>query len=393
MRHPTLCVLAAVGLLAGGAKASTADPEAQARDATDWIVEEQVYPGFRAVIAQGGETVFERNEGYADIDQGVAVGSEHRFRVFSIAKTFAAAAALKLVEASALELHAPISDYIDGLPAHLRSLTTHQLLTHSSGMRHYRSGEWLSVSYRSCQRPQEALRDFINDPLIAEPGAGYNYSSYGYVLLSHLIEIASGKPFLVYMREEIFRPAGMHATALEGYDVGGGLRVIQYMTTTTTTSGYRPVDPEVNASCKFGAGGFVSTPDDLVRFGAALVSGQLLSSESLDLMFTSYFEWGGGGPAYGYGVTPGLPPVPSELPQGVTPADIPDLVNSLFARFAGHEFGDVVTNNGSAVGSYALLVMYPETRTVGALVSNARGRAGADALIAFTAATAAYGRN
>ena len=59
---------------------------------------------------------------------------------------------------------------------------------------------------------EEKLRAFAAAPLLGRPGERYSYSSPGYVLLAHIIERATGKPYGAFLDEEIFEPLGMAAT-------------------------------------------------------------------------------------------------------------------------------------------------------------------------------------
>lgn len=352
------------------------------REAVNWLKEANLHPGFQLRVSKNGEEVLEENFGFADLSRRIPVSANHRFKVYSVSKTFTAVAALQLVEDQKLSLHEPISTYLTDLPAHLQPITAHQLLTHSSGIRHYNADEWFTVSFEDCSRPREALSPFLNDDLIATPGEGFHYSSFGYVLLSHLIETVSGRPFQVYMRERVFEKAAMEYTALDGLEVRTGPEATHYLRSPSHASGFQALYPEVNSSCKFGAGGFVSNAKDLVLFGKALLAGRLLGEASMELMTRKYFDWSEtGSPAYGYGITPSTPPVPTSLPEGLSPDDVPQLVSSLLIGFGGMEFGTVIHNNGSAAGAYALLVIFPESGTVAAFAANSRGVDGVDAFI------------
>lgn len=345
------------------------DPLPEADRAFNWIVDNQIYPGIRVLVTRDSETVYQRDRGYADLENQLPVAANDRFRVYSLSKTFTAIAALQLAEDDRLDLHAPISNYLNDLPAHIGQLTTHQLLTHTSGIRHYGDDEWFHVSHNQCESPSDALDVFINDPLVVEPGSEFHYSTYGYVLLSAVIEAASDDPYEYYMRWFVFHPAGMDATALDGRDVSGFRTVAHYQYTNEEGLIFRRAFPEVNASCKFGGGGYVSTVEDLIRFGNALIDGTLISQESLDLMSTAFVEGDGlNSPAYGYGITPGSPSLPSELPPGIE--NFPPLVQSMVEAFSGAEFGDPLHNNGGAHGAFAKLIIYPETHVVMALTAN-----------------------
>ena len=92
-------------------------------------------------------------------------------------------------------------------------MTIRQLLDFSSGMGAIFGGKWGST-------PKETLRSladyrplFEGDPLKFEPGSNHAYSNAGYVVLGLIIEAVSGQDYYGYVREHIFRPAGMADTA------------------------------------------------------------------------------------------------------------------------------------------------------------------------------------
>lgn len=338
----------------------------KARNVIAWATDNDIAPGFRVTVAQDDAIIFDHSSGYADLDN-TPLGPQHRFRVYSIAKSFTAVAALSLVEEGKLDLDVPIETYLPALPSHLQGLTTRQLLQHVSGIRHYRDGEWFSVSNRQCDNVSEALNDFIDDPLVSETDGPYSYSSFGYVLASAVIEAASGERFEDYMQGAVFDPAGMEATALEGRHMEDSFSVSEHFH--RPDEGWEAVPEELNASCKFGGGGFVSTTEDLIRFGNALIDERLVSRTSLQEAWTMRSQWdlSIGQPAYGMGFSEGFPPLPSELPEGY-----PEFLAPLFELTRGLDLGMPIHNNGSAAGAFAMLILYPETDTVLAFTSNAR---------------------
>ena len=295
------------------------------------------YPALTAAVAVDGRLVWSEGRGWADVDSKRPATAATRFRIYSTSKSITAALAMRLAEEKQVDLDAPVSRYLPDLPAALSSVTLRQLLLHRGGVRHYREGEWLSVSRDRCTTARDALRPFINDPLIAPPDTKYNYSSFGYVLASAVLEAAASRPFYDLLADEILAPAGMKSTAVEyrasalaqPYDKDG--------------SG---VSVAVNAdnSCKFGAGGLVGTSEDLVRFGVALLDGRLVSAESLSAMLNGQ-PTAPGRPDYGLGFTLENDP----------------------------RIGAFATHSGGALGGRSFLLMSRDRRIVVALAGNLEG--------------------
>jgi len=96
-----------------------------------------------------------------------------------------------------------------------------------------------------------------------------------------VVEKASGKSFREYLREEIFRPAGMTAADLEFLEEPLANRCHQYIRAADTFV----TAPQVDLSCKWAGGGIVGTADDLVRFCIALDREKLLRPKTLAQMY------------------------------------------------------------------------------------------------------------
>jgi CubicO group peptidase (beta-lactamase class C family) len=211
-----------------------------------------------------------------------------------------AVGAMQLVEAGKLDLDAPIQKYVAGFPVKAHPITTRHLLTHLSGIRHYKQGEGeQTIRYPTLT---EALSIFKDDPLLHEPEARYTYSTYGYTLLGAVIEGASGLNFSDYMRERVFKPAAMTDTQFDDL----------YAIIRNRAEGYTPRvyarfdgnyrnDILMDASYKLPGGGFLSTAEDQARFAIAVQSGVLLKPETLKLMWTNQKTRDGRETGYGYG--------------------------------------------------------------------------------------------
>ncbi len=121
---------------------------------------------------------------------------------------------------------------------------------------------------------EERLTIFQDDPLLFKPGKYFNYSSYGWILISAVVEGASEEEFLVYMKQHVFDPLEMDNTVPEWSN-----KDILNLTRFYEGDGYE-IAPYVDNSYEWAAGGFVSTTDDLVRFGAAYLDYDFQSEET-----------------------------------------------------------------------------------------------------------------
>ncbi len=241
-------------------------------------------PGLAVTVARGTEVLWDEGLGVADLATGAAATPDTRFRIYSVAKAITGTLAVRLAQKGIVDLDAPIEAYLDGLPGELAGVTLAQLLSHTAGVRHYARGEWARVSQRHCETARQGIEPFRNDPLLAPPGSAYAYSSHGFVLASAVLEAAAQLPFLELIQREILDPARMVDTVLDTppYE------------RPPAAAFYRPArfgrvqeERPWDNSCKWGAGGLLSTAVDLARFGLAVLGGDLLDEAGKDLLFTS----------------------------------------------------------------------------------------------------------
>lgn len=301
----------------------------------------QQYPGLNVAVAVDGRIVWSEGAGFADLSAQRRASASTRFRTYSSAKWITAALASRMADQNRVDLDAPLSRYLPGISPALTNVTLRQLLLHRGGVRHYREGEWLSVSNARCARAADALAVFIGDPLVAPPGTSYTYSSFGYVLASAVLEAAARQPFHELLADTILRPAGMSGTTVEP-ESGTAREATPYQ---KIDGQFRPA-PQADSSCKFGAGGLMSTAEDLARFGIALTEGKLLRRESLQSMLKGEPTMPGR-PAYGLGVV---------IEEDET-----------LGRLASH--------SGGALGGRSFLLAAPDRRIVVAIAANFEGPA------------------
>jgi CubicO group peptidase (beta-lactamase class C family) len=254
---------------------------AQARDLVQRDLQQNNYPGIAVAVWQTGELIWSEGFGYANIADGTPVDpSGSLFRIGSVSKTLTAAGMAKLVERGVLDLDATIQTYVPEFPEKQWPITTRQVAQHVAGIRHYNGFEFYSnVSYPSVQ---EALTVFMNDTLLFEPGSKYAYSSYGWNLISAVMEGASKRDFLAFMQEEIFTPGEMLNTYPDDVNLSQLPRVTFY----SEMSGENIVAAQVDNSIKWAGGGFLSTAEDLVKFGEAILDDKFTKRSTTEEFWT-----------------------------------------------------------------------------------------------------------
>ena len=219
-----------------------------------------------------------------------------KFRVGSIANPMTAAAVAQLYDEGRIDLDAPIQRYVPAFPEKAHPITTRQLGGHLAGIRHYKGGEnRIRDPYATVV---DGLAIFKDDPLLHEPGTAFSYSSYGFNLLSAVVEGASGHEFLTYMGDVVFRPLGMNDTVADFVTSIIPQRAGFY---TRDADGHVVNAPFVNNSYKWAGGGFLSTTEDLLRFANAHLGDGYISDAAKRLLFTEQQTREGEGVGYGFG--------------------------------------------------------------------------------------------
>lgn len=240
------------------------------------IMDSSGIPGASVAVGIGDEIVWSEGFGWADLEQRVPVTPLTKFRIGSVSKTLTAAGIGLLIERGQLDPDVPIQTYLPDFPEKRWPITVRQIAGHVAGIRHYRGRE----TYSAVRYPtvKAGLAIFAEDTLLFEPETDYSYSSYGWNLLSAIMEEAAARDFLGFMRDEVFEPLGMRHTVAEHMDSIIPYRVSYYERGRDGTVANAPY---VDNSYKWAGGGFVSTPEDLVRFGRAHRGPGFLRAETL----------------------------------------------------------------------------------------------------------------
>jgi CubicO group peptidase (beta-lactamase class C family) len=272
-------------------------PADQIETAVRAEIERARIPGLSASVVMNNQLRWSAGFGKADLESDAPAMPSTVYRLASISKSITAVAALQLAERGRLDLDAPVQRYMPDFPEKAWPITPRQLLAHLAGIRHYRDVSEV-CSTRHYATLQDALALFQNDPLIAEPGARYLYSTYGYTLLGAVIEAASGRSYPEYVREHIFLPSGMtQARADNSLEIIPG-RARGYI---RLPDGTLQNSALADTSNKTPGGGLAATVVDLAHFAIALDRGLLLNRRSMDQMFTVQQTRAGGPTGYGLG--------------------------------------------------------------------------------------------
>ena len=351
-RLSTLIVLAAsllltppLGTLAQTVRTATAPASGRYAEAAQEsraqiaaVMTERNIPGLSVAVSIDGAVVWSEGFGYANLEQRTPVTTVTKFRIGSVSKPYTAAAIALLYEQGLLDLNSPVQRYVPSFPEKTKGVVTTRLLGgHLAGVRHYRDLEFETIKNRFAT-VTDGLEIFANDTLLSAPGESYNYSTYGWNLLSAVVEGASGEQFLSYMQDNVFGPLSMRHTVAGHTD---SIIVGRTGFYERSADGALVNAPYVDNSYKWAGGGFLSTPENMVRFANAHLTSEFLRPETVALLWTSQRTTAGEVTGYGVGWQ----------------------ANELNGQ-------RVIAHGGGSVGGNCLLMILPEHSLVLAITTN-----------------------
>jgi CubicO group peptidase (beta-lactamase class C family) len=242
------------------------------------------------LVAKDGKVVLEKGYGLADRERRIPMAADSVISIGSITKQFTAAAILKLEMQGKLRVEESIGRFFPTAPAEKAAITIHQLLTHTAGL----DSDYGPSDYEAVSR-DEILRRVFAAPLRSAPGKEHFYSNAGYSLLAAIVEIVAGQSYERFVRENLFEPAGMHAT---GYklpkwrdgQVAHGYRDGQDWGTILDKP-WAEDGPYWNLR---GNGGIHSTAGDMYRWHVALEGEAILSKAAKEKFFKPHVAEGPG---------------------------------------------------------------------------------------------------
>lgn len=261
------------------------DPVLQGLVKADVLLSNLIYkkkvPGLAITVQRNNSVYFQKGYGYADMKQKVPVDPKKTiFRIASVSKPIAATALAKMVQEGLLDLDASFYDYVPYYPKKKFDFTIRQLASHTAGIRGYRGKEYALNQPLSIK---ESLAIFQEDELLFEPGTNYFYNSFDWVLISLAIQEVSGVPFETYVQQHVLEPLGLKNTFAERTEPTSQNTAIFY---SKQLNGFRKAVP-VNNFYKLAGGGYLSTSDDIARFGQVYLNHAILDKNVRDQFLTS----------------------------------------------------------------------------------------------------------
>lgn len=264
------------------------------------------------LIARSGAVLYHRSFGASDRARQRPIDEHTVFDIGSLTKQFTATAVMLLVERGQLSLDAQLGSLLTDVPADKKAITVHQLLCHASGLPAGLPGRGLYDRVEARQLSAEILAQ----RLIAAPGERYHYSNIGYSLLAQIIEQTSGEEWETFIRQNILLPAGLSETGYRLLTASQARLAVNYGADQNWLQrrlGLKAASRSVGDSLQHlrqapgrrwfeGAGGFMSTAQDMFAWSQAMSSGRILRKSSWAQMLRPHITENAEKAAhYGYG--------------------------------------------------------------------------------------------
>ncbi|WP_158278592.1 serine hydrolase domain-containing protein [Rhodohalobacter mucosus] len=254
-------------------------------------------PSISVSVGINGEVVWSEAVGLSDIDNHIPATTTTLYRTNGVAKSITAAAIMKMVESNMIDLDMPVNHLFPNIDGNNPDFTTRELLTHTAGIG-YHDDLGIAAKLNSlCECMQfdsvsDAMSLVNGYDLTRDPGHEYHYSSYGYIMISKILEDKTGLSFYNLLRDSVLSPLDISSVMPDHYPepIAKTDKIVSYK----TTGGNYKVWPTLkilfhdrNLSYDWAAGGMLATPTDLVKIGNALLTDPEFVSPEIFHEFTS----------------------------------------------------------------------------------------------------------
>jgi CubicO group peptidase (beta-lactamase class C family) len=233
-------------------------------------------PGAAIAIVHGTELVFAKGFGIANVETGVPVLPETLFRIGSTTKIFTAAVLAGLADEGKIDLNEPLRSYINGLSPRLASLTPHELLSHTAGLK----DEAPCYGLHDVSTLADTARSWNDDYVFTQPGSVFSYASPGFTLAGLLMEQIGGNAYACEITQKLLKPLGMKTATFQPtvamtHPLSQGHTCLPQTTPAI-------VRPFTDHAAYWPAGFLFSSVNDLARFAIAFMNdGQLENKQAL----------------------------------------------------------------------------------------------------------------
>src|SRR5579884_1845161 len=233
-------------------------------------------PSVSVAVVRDKSIAYAKAFGKADIASDRPANAQTRYAVGSISKQFTASAILLMQEQGKLSLDDKVAKYFPDL-TRANEVTIRELLSHTSGYEDYAPQDYMIPEWTHATTARAILDRWASKPLNFDPGTKWQYSNTNYVLAGEILEKASGRELLPFLRDSIFDP--LHMTSAGDCSAAQPGDAVAY-----TRYALGPPHPALREGpgWYFAAGELCMTASDLARWDIAFLQHRILSARSYE---------------------------------------------------------------------------------------------------------------
>jgi len=234
------------------------------------------------LVARDGRILLDQGYGLANREWNIPNDGDTKFRLGSLTKQFTAVSIMLLNQQGKVDLDAPIKTWLPQAPAAWDAVTARHLLSHTAGIPNFTAFPDYEALKTQPATMEQLIARFSDRPLDFAPGARFAYSNSGYILLSAIIEAASGQTYADFVTANLFAPLGMTDSGYDRHDAILPRRASGYAPGATGVVNADYVDMSIPT----GAGALYSTTHDLLKWEQGLFGGRVLNPQSMTALTT-----------------------------------------------------------------------------------------------------------
>lgn len=281
-------------------------------------------------ISENGKVTYSKTIGKADLASGKSSDKLTKYRIGSISKMFTACLIFQAIEENKLSLTQNINRFFPKITS-AKEISIGNLLNHRSGIHNFTNDTNYFNYYTASKSKKEMLEIIQASGSDFKSNSKAEYSNSNYILLSFILEKIYNKSYEELLDIKIIQPQGLKNTYF-----GKKLELAKNECASYRFSGKWELEKETNSSVSLGAGGIVSTTEDLLFFISNLFEGKIINTASLEQM-TKLED--------GYGM--GIFPVPFYDKNGFGHTGGIDGFSSFLYIFPEEKISIALTSNGS----------------------------------------------
>lgn len=338
-----VCLSAAGGGPRGAGQSNPSRYEkaaAASRVAVREMMDKHGVPGVGVAVVVGDDVVWSEGFGFADLEQQVPVTRETKFGIGSITKAMTTALCARLMEKGLLDLDAPVESYLAEFPHKNQKISVRLIAGHLSGLDDtFNTAQTYTQTHYNTTA--EALRQILKEPLKHRPLERHFYTTGPYTIIAGVVEKAAGGDFLALMNQHVVGPLGLKNTTPNDRQA-----IIPHRTSFYVRENDKTVNaPYFDPSFKWAGAGYLSTAEEMARFGSAHLKPGFLKQSTVDELFRPMRTAAGEDTGFGLGWRLGKD-----------------------ARGRS-----VVYQPGGGPGISSVIILYPKENLAVAILSNLRG--------------------